>query len=818
MRKKIGNIMNDWKHFIRTCQALIVWTFLCVPVQGQTTSRLSTCFLARGEQALLEVSIAGGQPDAVPVIAPIKNVAVQPSGRGPLTRMLPGRRLEYVFEYIIAGYDTAKYRVPSIEVLVDGVKTLTEPIDFEIFNPDELQWSEVQAGGKTIRYASSFRTLNDKPYENETIPTEIKVFVPEEMVVEDWGIPDFDRDGVAAWRFQPSPMRSRINLLGMRYVSVAYPSTITPTRSEKVGIGPAKIRLTTRETIIDPFPRMVNSEVYLQVPKLEIESIPLPEGAPEGFENAVGNFRLGASTTTTDVQEGDPISVDLVISGSGNLDTLHPPKLEDSSGWKIYGTTTEQRGDERRLISGTIVFHQSIRPLEIKSEIPPFRLVYFDPNDKTYKSISSEAIALQMRPNTSPASAAGAAVQALPVPVERMTDILAAIHPAQLTLPATPALPGWLGHAIGALTAFILVVKALWMRYAPRLRKDPAREARVRCLRELEKSMSAPNTIFLRDAGAIIERWLGKDQSPEIQAILAERDAACFLTDKRETTLPPKRRDEILKALRRALMVCVVGLALGIGTSAHAADIATQAQEAYDGAKYDAAIKLWLQAGPYDQLSADTLYNIGNACYRSGSPGEAALYYRRALVRNPSHQEARQNLRFIEHKYGSISIRRPEYQYALAKTPLATWQTTCWAGLWLCGLAILVFPATRLGNRLRVAAVAALVIGPLLVSLGALGWHYFPDDSEFAPLARQAVIIAEKAALHTDAARTAPEVIDAPPGSLCEIITESGRWAYVAFATKTRGWVPIEAIEKVVPIKAPEPPKFRKPKADGKSA
>jgi hypothetical protein len=117
-----------------------------------------------------------------------------------------------------------------------------------------------------------------------------------------------------------------------------------------------------------------------------------------------------------------------------------------------------------------------------------------------------------------------------------------------------------------------------------------------------------------------------------------------------------------------------------------------------------------------------------------------------------------------------------------------------------------------------VVAVAALVLAPLLVSVGALGWRYFPNDAEFAPLAKQAIIIAEETALHTDAARTAPEVIDAPPGSLCEIITESGRWAYVAFATKTRGWVPVEAIEKVIPTKPPEPPKFRKPKADGKSA
>ena len=86
------------------------------------------------------------------------------------------------------------------------------------------------------------------------------------------------------------------------------------------------------------------------------------------------------------------------------------------------------------------------------------------------------------------------------------------------------------------------------------------------------------------------------------------------------------------------------------------------------------------------------------------------------------------------------------------------------------------------------------------------------------PLDRQAVIIGENAVLHADASRTSPEVIDAPPGSLCEVIRESGRWAYVAFATKTRGWVPMEDLEKILPATPPTPPKIRKPKADGKSA
>lgn len=799
-----------------TLPILALWALLAANALAQTSSRISSAFLARGEQALLEVSVVGGQPDEIPEIAPIKDIAIQPASRRPMTRMLPGRKLEYVFEYIVGGYETGKHVIPAIEVMVDGVKTATEPLEFLIFNPDELEWSELEVGDTVIRYASSFRTLNETPFENETTPTEIKVFVPEELFVEDWGIPDFERDGVAAWRFQPSPMRSRINLLGRSYVSVAYPSTITPTRTGAVGIGPAKIRLTTREAVLDPFPRQVNRELYLQVPRLDLEAMPLPAGAPAGFQNAVGNFRITASTETTEVQEGDPISVDLMVSGSGNLDTLSPPKLEVTSGWKIYGTTTNQRGDERRQLSGSVSFRQSIRPLEMKTEIPPFRLVYFDPKDKAYKTVSTEPIALQMLPGASPAASSGV-VQSLPIPFERMTDILAVVRPAQLTVPAVSASPAWLGHLIGALIAFSLLAKALWMRYAPRLKKDARREARLKELREIEKSASDKE--FLRSAGGFIERWLGSDTSPEIQSVLAERDTVCFRADETSAALNRQRRGEILKVLRKAVVLVVFLASLGLGgTSLRAASVADQAMAAYDSAKYDEAIKLWLSAGNFDDLSADTLYNIGNACYRSGSAGHAALYYRRALARDPGHQESRQNLRFIERKYGSITIQRPDYQYALARFPVSTWQGIAWTGVWASVIAILVFPATRRGARLRLPAVATLIVSPILIGVGWFGWELYPDDAEFAAVEKQAVIVAEKVTLHTDASRTAPEVIDAPPGSLCEVISQSGRWAYVSFATATRGWVPIESIEKVIPDSTPEVPRFRKPKADGKAA
>jgi tetratricopeptide (TPR) repeat protein len=402
-----------------------------------------------------------------------------------------------------------------------------------------------------------------------------------------------------------------------------------------------------------------------------------------------------------------------------------------------------------------------------------------------------------------------------------MTDILGLLDPAQITLPQAAPAPNWLGHALGALVALGLILKAVWMRVGHRFRKDPARNARLESLREIEKLVDSPaDEGFLLAAGRFIESWFGPTPPADVQSILAERDSRCFRQNRSShTPLDPKTRRTMLSALRKSVLTLgfLVVFSVG-GNQARAESPAELARTAYDAAKYDEAIEQWLKAGDYEALSSDVLYNIGNACYRAGSSGHAALYYRRALARDPGHQEARQNLRFIERKYGAITIRRPDFQYAIARIPLASWQTMLWAGLWLSGLAVLVFPATQPANRLRALAVIVLVFAPLVAAFGALGWRYFPTDAEFSPLSRQAVIVVKDAKLHAEASRTSPEVIDAPPGSLCEVIRESERWAYVAFASETRGWVPIEAIEKITPETTPTPPKIRKPKADGKSA
>jgi tetratricopeptide (TPR) repeat protein len=234
----------------------------------------------------------------------------------------------------------------------------------------------------------------------------------------------------------------------------------------------------------------------------------------------------------------------------------------------------------------------------------------------------------------------------------------------------------------------------------------------------------------------------------------------------------------------------------------------------YEQGSYKEAIEQWLAAGSYESLSASTLYNIGNACYRAGSQGQAALYFRRALIADPQHVEARQNLRFLERKFGALTIKRPEYQYKLTQIPESWFTTALFACAWAAVIGLLIFPATRSGSKLRIAAIAALVIAPLLSITCAIGRHYYPDDSQFAPYSEQAVIVIDKATIYADASRSAGKVIEAPGGSLCRVIQRSDRWIYVAFATQTRGWIPAEQIEPLIPTSPPTVPSFQAAQKD----
>lgn len=804
--------------------------FASIAGAQEVSSRLLSRSVARGERTILELAFTGVRPPPRhPAFPETPGISITPSGNDAFPRQIPGRKIETVFEYIVSSYQPGTNTIPAAEVIIAGKPQRTEPIEFTVFNPDDLVWKEANVGSRTILYAAAVQPTKKNPYNGEAVPVEVKLYLPDTLHIEDYGLPDLEREGVTAWRFAPSGGFSRINLNGRPYIGIAYPSTLTTTRTGPVSLGPGKVRLITVEATMDVGFRRVALESYLDLPKLELESKPLPEGAPEGFENAVGDFRIGTSTDIREVQEGDPIPVRITVSGTGNLDNIRPPKPIETDGWKIYDATTEQRGDERREHAGTMIFSQFLRPLNVKPAVPAYQLVFFDPASATYKTVVSEPIPVKITPSTAKPMGQAPPPKAGQIPVEQMNDILGLLPPGAVTTGNPVKIPRQAWHAIPAVIALALVIAAFRKHFLPRLQRKPETRERASELREIERLRRGDGRDFLLAAGRFVERWFGASPPQELAEILAERDARCFRRDAPTDMPDPSHRSGMLRSLKRAAASLPLILTLALAGISSIGNLSARettavadktARDAYHAANYSEAVKSWLELAPYDKLSADVLYHIGDACYRAGSPGQAALYFRRAILRSPAHPEAAQNLRFIERKYGALVNARPAYQEIIGKIPQDAWLALLAGAGWLMLVSLLIFPATNRGAKARSYAIGGFAAAPLLAAAAWLALHHYPDDAKFAPLARQAVVVADGAVLHADASRTATTVIEAPPGSLCEVVRISGGWAYISFSekTKTRGWIPTGAIEYLIPRGRPKPPEFHKQKADESSA
>jgi hypothetical protein len=114
---------------------------------------------------------------------------------------------------------------------------------------------------------------------------------------------------------------------------------------------------------------------------------------------------MNVTAGPTNLAAGDPITYRIEIQARGTLDDLGLPEQEGWREFKTYPATSKILQKDALGMSGTKLFEQIVMPehAEIK-ELPPFYFSYFDPERRRYETLVQPAIALNITPNTSPAS------------------------------------------------------------------------------------------------------------------------------------------------------------------------------------------------------------------------------------------------------------------------------------------------------------------------------------------------------------------------------------------------------------------------------
>ncbi|MFV8356685.1 BatD family protein [Flavobacterium sp. XS1P32] len=185
-----------------------------------------------------------------------------------------------------------------------------------------------------------------------------------------------------------------------------------PQKSGKLKIEPltlsVDVQLPTNRR--DMFGRMVLTETTKKVSAgaKTINVKPLPEvGKPEDFSGAVGSFDFKVTPSKTTLKHDESLDLVVSVSGKGNLKLFSLPKPVVPNALEMYEAVhSEQVNTPLSGMAGKIADSYTIVP-QYKGIYPikPIKFTYFDLDTKSYKTLSSPEILINVIDGPSPTDA-----------------------------------------------------------------------------------------------------------------------------------------------------------------------------------------------------------------------------------------------------------------------------------------------------------------------------------------------------------------------------------------------------------------------------
>ncbi len=536
-----------------------------------------------------------------------------------------------------------------------------------------------------------------------------------------------------------------------------------PLTAGRITVPPARLEYTV------PPRRAVSAERPAEATSspVPVDVLPLPADAtPPGFRGpSAGGLRIGYRIQTLPAHAGEPLPVEVILSGTGNLAFWAPPEVSWPVGTRAYlDRTADAERIAAGLLGGTKTFHFLVVADSAGSvALPELRYDHFDP-------------AVGFRAATAP----GMVVPVLPGKSRTAGRVAPPIAPArsrpsELAL-LEPGRAGWLA----VLLLPVLLALALEARRRRRLQVTMPRpdidgvlaleQLVVRLVPEADRGQVERLEGGLRRAG------LSRDAAARAAQLKLELDRLRFTPGAGGATdaLSAQARSvvEAAPGVVRRRAGLVVMLALLSTTAAAQGDPAAL----YRDGTYHAAAAGFERAAVNRSGEWQLWYNAAAARYLSGEDAIAAARLTRALALAPRQSEARVLWNTLERQYEPLHQVRPPRGLSRFEWGLIS------AVVWV--VAVVVFARLRHRPRIRwtVAAIA------VTLSIAALTWPRLPPAQAFATAA-----IALKRSPHG----LAPDEGRLP--GLTRVTVEERRadWVRVRDRFGNRGWVPAISLAQV---------------------
>lgn len=598
---------------------------------------------------------------------------------------------------------------------------------------------------------------------------------------------------------------------------------------------------------VDPFEAFLNGgSGYIEIkraikaPGMTIQVDPLPK-RPANFSGGVGKFNITAQLNKSEVKANEPITLRVIIGGTGNLKLVKQPQVKFPKDFDTYDAKiTDKTKLTTNGVEGNMIYDFIAVPRNQGSYvIPPIEFVYYDIEANAYKTIKTQQFKLEI------AKGDGNVNDAVDYSNLKDKDI----HPIKEGDIEIPNINDVFYNS----TAYWIILSLLFVVFASVLiifRKRAIDNADITKLkvkkanRVATKRLKYANTLMLKNEhdkfydevlralwGYVGDKLnmpveqLSKDNIAErlTQRNVDQETTSMFIravdeceynryapgdtkgnmnqTFEAAMTAIIKIENVLSKKLRNKAPLSLILLAVMIFAIPAPATAITKknADDEYKKGNYQQAIRDYeelLKKGP----SVELYYNLGNAYYRTDNITRAVLNYERALLLSPGDEDIRFNLQMARSKTIDKITPKSEmffvtwYKSLVNFTSIDGWANTAIISI---AIALLLILCYLFGKKILIRKAGfygAIFFVVLFISSNIFAY----EQRRILTRRTGAIITAASAPLKKTPVANSEYNTIIHEGSRVEIIDDTMKdWKLVELEDGREGWIQSSQMERI---------------------
>lgn len=367
------------------------------------------------DQIVLEIDVSGTSSNLPnPDIPQLTDFNMYSSGRSQNVSIINGQvSSSIVFKYVLVPKTIVKTTIPPITLNYNGkiYQTQRIPVDVVQSAPSQNNAPRQQGNYSGPQEQNIPETGDDlflvaevdkkNAYVNEQITYSLKFYRRIDLLSQPGFTPS---DFSGFWSEDFAPKNYNAVYKGRRYLITELKTLLFPTKPGKFTLKEASLTCQIPDYNSADFFGGFFSQgrtKIIQSKPITINVNPLPEAnKPKGFNGTVGQYSITADIDKKTVKVNEPVTLNILVSGTGNIKAIAEPQLPDWPDFKKYETVGSLNiNKDSGVLKGNKTFTTVIVPQTPGNKtIEPISFPFFDPDKKQYVNAQTPSFKLLVKP------------------------------------------------------------------------------------------------------------------------------------------------------------------------------------------------------------------------------------------------------------------------------------------------------------------------------------------------------------------------------------------------------------------------------------